>query len=168
MTNNSLVDIQDSVLECIVKNEFSSARIDHRPRKHWDELRGLGHLRHYAFDATALEKDVEEKVRGVLMHNGIELIMLLHVQEPLLGMASCSVPPPCPARCALQFLCLAALCCLIDFFWEHEATVFVKGTLRIKYAGAVGVMLLDPASVRNLELLYGMRAGSPKGTSWGD
>jgi len=58
---------QDSVLECIAKNEFSSSRIDHRPRKHWDELRGLGHLRHYALDAAALEKDVEEKARRLII-----------------------------------------------------------------------------------------------------
>lgn len=67
-----------------------------------------------------------------------------------------------PIPSCRQFLCLAALCCLIDFFWEHEATVFVKGTLRIRYAGAKGVMLLDPASVHNLELLHGMRTGNPK------
>jgi len=109
------------VLECIVKNEFSFVRIEHRSRKHWDELRGLGHLRHYALDPAALEKDVEEK-----------------------------------------FLCLAALCCLIDYFWEHEATVFVKGMLRIKFTGAHGVLLLDPASVRNLELLRSLRTGDPK------
>ena len=113
--------LQDSVLECIVKNEFSFVRIEHRSRKHWDELRGLGHLRHYALDPAALEKDVEEK-----------------------------------------FLCLAALCCLIDYFWEHEATVFVKGMLRIKFTGAHGVLLLDPASVRNLELLRSLRTGDPK------
>ncbi|EOD30919.1 hypothetical protein EMIHUDRAFT_462781 [Emiliania huxleyi CCMP1516] len=79
--------MKDSVLECIVKNEFSFVRIEHRSRKHWDELRGLGHL-HY--------------------------------------------------------------------FWEHEATVFVKGMLRIKFTGAHGVLLLDPAS----ESLYGiLKAG---------
>lgn len=66
-----------------------------------------------------------------------------------------------------KYLCLAALAALIDFAASMEQTTFVKGTLRLKYASVIGAMLLDPSTVRNLEILVNARTGDPKASLWG-
>ena len=66
-----------------------------------------------------------------------------------------------------KYLCLAALAALIDFAASMEQTTFVKGTLRLKYSSAQGVMHLDPSTIRNLEILANARTGNPKGSLWG-
>ena len=65
-----------------------------------------------------------------------------------------------------QYLSLAALCALIEVV-EHEGTTFVKGTLRIEYKSVEGVMLLDPATVANLEILRNLRTGDSKASLFG-
>lgn len=66
-----------------------------------------------------------------------------------------------------KYLCLSALAALVDAVEQAESTSFVKGTLHIKYAPIDGVMLLDPATVQNLELLRNLRTGDPKTSLFG-
>ena len=44
---------------------------------------------------------------------------------------------------------------------------FVKGTLRLTYATAVGAMLLDASTVRHLELLRDLRTGDRRASLFG-
>jgi len=66
-----------------------------------------------------------------------------------------------------KYLCLSALAAIIDYA-EHQAKMaFVKGTLRIRYSSVEGIMLLDPATVANLELLRNVRTGEAKTSLFG-
>ena len=68
---------------------------------------------------------------------------------------------------ASKYLCLSALAALIDAVEDSEKTSFVKGTLSIKFLPAVGVMLLDPSTVTNLEILRNLRTGDAKASLFG-
>lgn len=56
---------------------------------------------------------------------------------------------------------LSALAALLEYF-EELSKSFVKGTLRISYSSAEGVMILDQATIANLEILRNLRSGCPK------
>ena len=96
--------------------------------RNWNELKGLGCVRHYSHrsHAQALETDVKAK-----------------------------------------YLSLSALAALVEAVEHSECTAFVKGTLRIKYCPVEGMMLLDPATVHNLELLRNLRTGDAKTSLFG-
>jgi DNA mismatch repair protein MSH4 len=66
-----------------------------------------------------------------------------------------------------RYLCLSALAALLDYAECIEKVSFVKGTLRLSYTSAVGAMLLDAATVRNLELLRNLRTGDTKASLFG-
>lgn len=61
-----------------------------------------------------------------------------------------------------KFLALSAFAALVDTMEQADGAKFVKGTLRVQYHSVEGVMLLDPATVANLELLRNLRTGDQK------
>ena len=116
------------VLERVCKSEFPLARIEHLPRKYYNDVRGLQHVRHYSprAELPALETDVSSK-----------------------------------------YLCLSSISALIDYASAKGGMSFVKGTLRIRYSSVKGVMLLDPATIANLELLRNLRTGDQRTSLFG-
>ena len=66
-----------------------------------------------------------------------------------------------------RYLCLSALAALIEAVEQAEGASFVKGTLRITFNSVEGVMLLDPATVANLEILRNLRTGDAKQSLFG-
>lgn len=117
-----------TVLERICKNEYASARIEHLPRKYWQDVKGMQHARHFSprSELSALETDISTK-----------------------------------------YLCLSALAAIIDYAEYQAKMAFVKGTLRIRFSSVEGIMLLDPATVANLELLRNVRTGEAKTSLFG-
>ena len=117
-----------TVLERICRNEYASARIEHLPRKYWQDVKGMQHARHFSprSELSALETDISSK-----------------------------------------YLCLSALAAIIDYAEYQAKMAFVKGTLRIRFSSVEGIMLLDPATVANLELLRNVRTGDTKTSLFG-
>lgn len=66
-----------------------------------------------------------------------------------------------------KYLCLSALAALIEAVEQEEGTSFIKGTLKITYSTVQGIMLLDPATVQNLEILQNLRTGDTKASLFG-
>jgi hypothetical protein len=52
-----------TVLERICRNEYASARIEHLPRKYWQDVKGMQHARHFSprSELSALETDISSK-----------------------------------------------------------------------------------------------------------
>lgn len=63
---------------------------------------------------------------------------------------------------ASKYLALSALAALVDTVESSEHTAFVKGALKIRCTAVDGTMLLDAATIANLELLRNLRTGDPK------
>lgn len=61
-----------------------------------------------------------------------------------------------------KYLALGALAALIDTVEQYERTSLIKGTVAIKFNAVDGVMLLDPSTVANLELLRNHRTSHVK------
>ena len=66
-----------------------------------------------------------------------------------------------------KYLCLSSIAALIDYAQAKGGMAFVKGTLRIRYSSVKGVMLLDPATIANLELLRNLRTGDQRTSLFG-
>lgn len=66
-----------------------------------------------------------------------------------------------------KYLCLSALSALVFFFEEVQKMQLVKGTLRISHRPCDGVMLLDPSTIANLEILRNLRTSCPKASLFG-
>ena len=65
-----------------------------------------------------------------------------------------------------KFLCLSAFAALLDTL-EKERVSILQGTLRVAFMQAKGIMLLDPSTVANLELVRNLRTGDPRSSLFG-
>ena len=156
---------QGTVLERIAKHEFPMARVEHVARRSWNWQRGLQHLNHYSCESEAavIGTDAAAKCgtppasRDAAARTNASPV---HEQR---------VSPPPTVLCACRWLCLSALASVIEYVEgpDLRAASFVKGTLKITYATSEGSMLLDHATIQNLEILRNLRTGSTKASLYG-
>jgi DNA mismatch repair protein MSH4 len=71
------------------------------------------------------------------------------------------------ADVSTKYLALSALSALIETVEESERTQFVKGTLSMSFVPVDGMMLLDPSTIANLEILRNLRTGDPRHSLFG-
>ena len=162
-----------SVLARVAEAEFPAARCDQVPRRNWNEIKGLGYVRHYSHRShvQALETDVKSKYLALSA-----LAALVDAVEQSDGASfvkgtlriKCALRPPseCPFECLSACHRIATLpTCPLHASEACECSS--RRPLFHRYRSVEGVMLLDPATVANLELLRNLRTGDPKASLFG-
>ena len=144
----------DTLLERIAEAEFPLCRIGHVPRKTWNEMNGLGYVRHYAHPAhlAALETDVSSK-----------FLCLSALAALIDAVEAAERTPFVKGALAIKFAPVDGVMLLGT---PPPSLVVSLPNPPLLTLASVSLPP-DPSTIANLELLRNLRTGDPKSSLYG-